>query len=379
MIFLNPTTYLIIYMGARLKNFKNYQTNKIWLTNLYAPPFSILEIIWFTMKKIYKISPLLIVMLLIAFSIILPSIMPNTTYLEYYGSILGSILGILGAYLVLSKQLKQDKKSFNKTQIDNTFFNLLSLFKEIKNPIPPKIFLRLLGDISSGYKNEAQKNQFDEYKKELLTILNSEKVSRIAENDGLTFYIDRTKKYINKSDFYTFADSLNQFLFFPDKIQEFQRVYDIRNNIRDNPNYSSVNKKAKEKIISEIFSQPYYFQQLANYLRLFHRIVKFVMNSELNISDKKEYLGILRAVLSPNELLVIFYNTFYSKNGIHLKEQLKPKNKYTEFFASSEDIDIFNKNMSTIEDKIDLPFFSYDELIFKDEDLLLIKSLVNPN
>lgn len=327
-----------------------------------------------------KISKETIILVLFFITITgLPYAVPSNEILGYYGSIVGAFIGVFGAYTVLNTQLKQDKKSFNKTQTDNTFFNLLNLFKEIKDPIPPKIFLRLLSEINSEYKTKAQNIQLSEFKEELLLILNSKEVSFLAKQNKLTSYIERTKSYITKSYFHMFADSLTPFILFPDKIQKFQRIYDIRNNIRENPNYTSVNKKDKEKIISEVFTQPYYFQELANYLRLFHRIVKFIMNSELDISEKQEYLGILRALLSPNELLVIFYNTFYSKKGINLKEQLKPENEYTEFFASSKDIDIFNKNMPNIEDKIDLPFFSYDDLIFKDEDLLLIKSLIKPN
>lgn len=323
------------------------------------------------MLKIFTIIIFIIV-------IFLPNFINDNQLLGYYGSLAGAFIGVMGAYTALNIQLKQDKKSFNKTQTDNTFFNLLNLFKEVKNPIPPDIFEQLLAVIKSKYTIEAQKNQLTESKEELLSILNSEEVSKIAEERGVTYYIDVTKNCITEPNFTNFSLSLNKFSDFPDKIQEFKKVYDIGDNIRENPDYTSINKKDKENIISEIFSRPLYFQELANYLRLFHRMVKFIMTSELEISEKKQYLGILRSLLSPDELLVIFYNTFYSNRGVNLKAQLKPKNEYTEFFASSEDIDIFNKNVPDTEDKIDLPFFSYDKLIFKDDDLLLIKSLIDP-
>lgn len=323
----------------------------------------------------------MITILLILVALLLPIIPINEPFLGYYGSILGAIIGVLGAYIILSTQLNQDKESFNKTQIDNTFFNLLNLFKEVKTPIPQKIFRKLLGTIESRYKTQAQNKSLTEYKNELLSILNTEKVSKIGKESGRTRHLEQTKYYVKNSQFFYFSESLTPLLYLPEKIQEFNTIFDIRDRIQETPNYNFLTSKDKEKFISEIFSYPKYFQELSNYLLLFHRIVKFIINSELEISEKKEYLGILRALLSPNELLVIFYNIFYSNNGTGLSGQFKSqhKNEYTEFFASAHDIKIFNKNIPDIEDKIDLPFFSYDELIFKDEDLLLIKSLIDPN
>ena len=58
------------------------------------------------------------------------------------------------------------------------------------------------------------------------------------------------------------------------------------------------------------------------------------------MEKKKEYLGIIRALLSSNEILVIFYNTFYSVRGEKLKRELNKEDKQgnkTEFFADEID------------------------------------------
>lgn len=59
-------------------------------------------------------------------------------WLGYWGGIIGSALGVLGAFLILKEQIKNDKASLEvqlesdrvqnkRQQIDNTFFNLLSM------------------------------------------------------------------------------------------------------------------------------------------------------------------------------------------------------------------------------------------------------------
>jgi hypothetical protein len=58
---------------------------------------------------------------------------------------------------------------------------------------------------------------------------------------------------------------------------------------------------------------------LGHYFRNLYRIVKFIDESELTEIEKKNYLGILRAQLSKEELLLIFYNAL-SIRGENFKE-----------------------------------------------------------
>ena len=76
--------------------------------------------------------------------------------------------------------------------------------------------------------------------------------------------------------------------------------------------YLSVNENAVDKDSQDFLDQLYqkfYKEQesgLGHYFRLLYNIVKFVDNS--SESDKKFYINILRAQLSSNELLLLFYN-----------------------------------------------------------------------
>ncbi|MED1174367.1 putative phage abortive infection protein [Bacillus inaquosorum] len=52
---------------------------------------------------------------------------------------------------------------------------------------------------------------------------------------------------------------------------------------------------------------------LGHYLRNLYRIVKFIHESSLSKEEKKNYIGILRAQLTMDELLIIFYNALSSR------------------------------------------------------------------
>ena len=50
---------------------------------------------------------------------------------------------------------------------------------------------------------------------------------------------------------------------------------------------------------------------VGHYFRNFYRILKFVDESAMEVKDKKEYAGILRAQMSSYELLLMFYSTLH--------------------------------------------------------------------
>ena len=66
---------------------------------------------------------------------------------------------------------------------------------------------------------------------------------------------------------------------------------------------------------SDIYSSEYFVQCLDHYFRMLYRIIKYVDESNLLTKEQKyNYICIVRATLSLNELLVLFYNCL-SKNG----------------------------------------------------------------
>ncbi|MEY8307793.1 hypothetical protein AAK913_14485 [Enterococcus faecium] len=80
---------------------------------------------------------------------ILASFKAEEGWLGFWGGIIGSAIGVLGAFLVLKEQvnydrdalkeqLNEEKEQNRKQQIDNTFFNLLSMHNEQINDLKGK-------------------------------------------------------------------------------------------------------------------------------------------------------------------------------------------------------------------------------------------------
>lgn len=379
-----------------------------------------------TIKKIIIYIICLILLYLILSFFISMRGLESQNWLDFSGNILGSLLGVLGAYLILRYQFKVDQKNSEITQIDNTFFNMLDLFQKVQDDVQKKsftvldleidknfnhietdidvdVFYKILDEIRDNKKKYlAQKkkkyiqNKFEEIDKELKKEIN-ENINEILETMRDIDYT--SMEYNQKLSMIAIVDSINEV----DLVKFTRAVYELEESIRSRgiefyeegelkiKKVLEINSKLKtiqEKyeypiqeedvfiIVDKVFSN--YHSIIGNYLRVFHRLVKQIISSQLGMEKKKEYLGIIRAILSSDELLIIFYNTFYSTRGKGLREQLIIKDKMnnkTEFFADKADLLNFDINQEN--GTIDLPFFKYQDLIFIDNDFAHIQELSN--
>ena len=108
------------------------------------------------------------------------------------------------------------------------------------------------------------------------------------------------------------------------------------------------NNRAKR--YDEFYSR--FNNQVGHYFRNLYRIYLFIEKSDINDEDKKQYTGILRAQLSFNELIVLFYNGL-SKEG----EKFKPLIQTYAMFENFPD-DIY--------DQLDVDLGDYDEKVYGD-------------
>lgn len=69
--------------------------------------------------------------------------------------------------------------------------------------------------------------------------------------------------------------------------------------------------------------QDRYKNDLHHYFRFLYHILKFIKNSDIKQSEKFRYAPILRAVLSPYELILIFYNGLHDFGNSHFKPLLE--------------------------------------------------------
>lgn len=58
-----------------------------------------------------------------------------------------------------------------------------------------------------------------------------------------------------------------------------------------------------------------------------YRCLKYIINFDLKMEDKKFYSGVLRGILSSDEMLVVFYNCMYFEKGEKFKELLEKRRR----------------------------------------------------
>lgn len=102
---------------------------------------------------------------------------------------------------------------------------------------------------------------------------------------------------------------------------ELQRIYNEETNGKTiKPDeYLQYIKQAYGKFAEE------YEHKIGHYFRFLYRVFKHINESNLDKKKKKHYSGITRALLSSNELALLFYDCFYAKGGKFAKLVIKFK------------------------------------------------------
>ncbi|MFQ6322925.1 putative phage abortive infection protein [Lactococcus garvieae] len=299
------------------------------------------------------------------------------SWLGFWGSLIGACLGVGGAYYVMNAQRESERNQYYEEKIDNTFFNLIDLFQSIREVAKE--------DVTSSYKKiEKARDELVPYKKETEKLKKYEQRKSFfrQEINILKNKIEDINPNIDLDKF--FINQLEEIILMIDKakFEDFEkRLKALRgqlNMLYSGPLVSSIVNEIEAidrevecyvpefkydeifDIVNGILSKEHV--NTGNYFRIFYRIVKYIMKATIDLEKKKEYLGILRALLSSEELLVIFYNAFYSTRGKGLEQQLSKEK--TGFFADETDLELVNFSKG-----IDLPFFRYEDLIFDKNDL----------
>lgn len=233
----------------------------------------------------------------------------NSDWLGFLGNIasgiiglIGAGLGVYGAYSVMQKQLKVENEQYRKDRIDNTFFNLLGLFQNVREELDSS---------------------------EIISDIKSLRRLKIGEDPYSIFTSIDVNNIINKQD---------------DIVEIINEVF------KSNKNYSG------------------------NYFRALYRCLKYIIDSDLKMEDKKFYSGVLRGILSSKEMLVVFYNCMYFEKGKKFKELLEKKEngKRIDFFGDKEDLKNLDKGN-------DLPFFGKEDLLFSETDMQKLEELIKGN
>jgi len=366
------------------------------------------------MKNKYLSSLILAIVFIVLFAIILAFFNADEGWLGFWGGIIGSAIGILGAFLILKEQVNYDRDALQKQideekelsrmqQIDNTFFNLLSMHNEQINSLKENnkfnlIYQEIYRELKVEMKNSCSiylrnepniKTELNNIKKQCEEYI-KEHEAKIPKK-----YEKKYQEYWKKNhQSLTFAWGNNQVLenmyhatkavlLIEDIISNeidaneqniFSKLKDLDNDIKHlkfktsemwitlyaqifeykKDNFTLIDEKSRKRIIEQVLN--HHYSELGSYFRLFHRIIKYINDKleENGETEKNSYLGFLRATLNEEELLVIFYNSAYTKRGEGLLREL---NKTT-FFGTKEDIE---NNQHFNLDKL---FWKHDDIKF---------------
>lgn len=324
-------------------------------------------------------------------------------WLDFSGNIFGSLLGVLGAYSILRYQLKVDEKKSEKNQIDNTIFNLIDMFQKVRDKLDIDGKKGVFSDIFLNIETEKE-NYIKKLKKHDLQVIFNEENKKIIEDvvKDVRNYMESIKDESNELDIYAVKNLLKGLMLYKEKQYAQSFIIDIDYLIELEEDLWKLGIKNKITKLNEIKSEAQDFiikyknytfgekddeevhvivnniyiknqLKIGNYLRIFYRALKYINESNLSLEEKKAYRGILRALLTSEEILVIFYNTFYTERGKKMLEKMldsdsrRNASNPTGFFADINDLKNFDSENKM--PKVDLPFFKYSELYFNKLDL----------
>lgn len=284
---------------------------------------------------------------------------------------------------MMQKQLKVENEQYRKDRIDNTFFNLLALFQNVRDELDSS---KLLFTIDNNNLIE-ERHQKDKYYKSLFESKKSDFIKDIEKFQKETQQFDeKSNSLINtleQSDYS--SDVYIRGLHNLERVVESENTHielfeecakDLNEFVDDKNGGISFKYEVDEEIIKECvengFSNNEYYS--GNYFRALYRCLKYIIDSDLKMEDKKFYSGVLRGVLSSKEMLLVFYNCMYFEKGEKFKELLEREEngKRIDFFGDKEDLKNLDKGN-------DLPFFSKKDLLFSKKDMQKLEELIKGN
>ncbi|USJ21572.1 putative phage abortive infection protein [Lactococcus formosensis] len=351
--------------------------------------------------------------------------------LSYFGSIIGAFIGLLGGAIVTYITIFFSTRQYRADKFDNTFFNLLNLFREVREEVGQDNIARFLGEISKsaaeikimkdretldlfinlgyhddnllktlecipGYKIFKKELSYQQRLQQENVDLDTDEKSQLNDNISrchqelmnMSLFLPNICETIklfedtpNWDNLYSLHSLLKKHdLGIPqipkDNLKHFyKKCKDQKKNLETINHISDSDKKYEQLVIEHINKiGNNYHKLLGAYFRSFYIVITFIMNSKIKRKKKKEYLRIIRSVLTSKEIIAIFYNSFYYSRGKKVSKLLTSKHSWKRvyFFSSKQDTERVSKNINegkTDNPDLELTYFNYKELYFNMLDL----------
>jgi len=241
-----------------------------------------------------------------------------------------NIAGVFLLYLTLNVQQKQFEKTdsyIRQQQFETTFFNMLNVLTNIKKSI------------------------YYEYTSLAQNSLNEIHIKK--DQEFFYFALNDLKRLFN--NYYNTLDSENQIKIIMEKVKSNTPVNQLeRDIIKDDLNEIYLNFYEK------------YHSNLGHYFRYVFNLMKFAIERRKSDKDEKDYIDLIQAQLTNDELSLIFYNA-YSDNGLNRKKDYKFHewlDKYN-FFENLDDRSLLLREHHMLYDRTRFKFLNSDELKLK--------------
>lgn len=181
-------------------------------------------------------------------------------YGDVLGGVVGTVLGFLSVYLLFltyktqKAELADTRDALKDQKMDSAFFNLLMMFDSIR-----------------------EKHDYSQLHSDMLSVFSSLPNQHSIK---LTIHISSGK-------------------FVPD-------LYKNKENIASNSfDHGDLRNEISERYVKFYQHHP---EKLGHYFRFIYNIIKYIKESKLSIEKEKRYINLLKAVLSSDELGLLFYN-----------------------------------------------------------------------
>lgn len=312
--------------------------------------------------------------------------------LAFVGSIIGALIVGLTTFIII----RHDTKQYRDDKFDNTFFNLLNIFKEERNKdikILLEQFLREIGELKYQIEQKTYDEKINAYLKNEKIVSHDvidkiyKNVVEINNNYGnevgnifaylipisplkkVVLKLKESPTYLDFKEFYDLVErQIDRNL-----MTQLDKIFEDINNEKEKIESEKIDFLEHEKNIKDeinIIGDKFH-PDLGTYFRSFYIVIDSIIdNKSLDIERKRKYLRITRSVLSSSELLSIFYNAFYYEKGKRVGELLSPESEFY-FFAKKEDLEDIKKDYdsNSMRPDSELTYFKYNSLFFGNLDL----------